>query len=740
MPDKMKEGESPKAHKDKEKEKQKIGQEMSATITSLKKKTESVKKTREHAMETGENREKDLASKAKATLYKEMKGVARVQNRAKSFGLDTERLEQTQMEANKVYLDKGPGKGPRGAGKKSKGFEEDYEMGEGSPKDVDEENGYVTRSKATKQMQWPKGKGQSPAKKGQDLRSPSQVSTPEPSYTKPPPPRKKDGKFEKKVETPEAQKRNAFDVLMGKEKGKAKRQAVGSKTSIGSSSKKSSATSKVEQEINQEREDERATDIVEQSVYERDIRMREDEVEDLERQLAVKRAEIQRKKERYEREEKEKEKLRKEKEKIRKNKLQRAKEADEKSSGRGSRENAGDDDDVIDDQAPQPKKELYYAKKSSTMPLQEQDMVSLARNVAESVNQEQERRTEEESMSQMARAAVAAVQALETRREERQQSAPSRLEALKVVARKRPELKFEARGKKVDFKSHMGAFLRAMKVEGLAYTDRLTEMKHWFGSIAYLRVAKYMWRDDAEAAFAEAVERLRNEYGEKSDTAEYMLASILEGDSIGAQAHDAICEFTLKLEEVFTMAVETGRDADFNREAIYKKVLTLKLPFLRNKWAWHLTKRGLKKPKFEDLMSFLLLNMKATELLQEYDDNSSSATASDETEFSLCATAAIISDTAGEKSATEQERHIARCPLCAKEHFLDQCNRFRGLMSDEKIDYLISLERCLKCTRKHKTERCWFKHPCQRCGQSHSTTMHDAIGTVILANGMVENC
>ena len=266
------------------------------------------------------------------------------------------------------------------------------------------------------------------------------------------------------------------------------------------------------------------------------------------------------------------------------------------------------------------------------------------------------------------------------------------------------------------------------------------EMKYWFGSTAYLRVASYIRREDAETAFNEAVARLRKEYGEKRDTAEDMLASILEGDTIEAQEQEAISEFTLKLEEVYMLAVETDRDSNFNREAIYKKVLASKLPFLRNKWAWHLTKKGLKKPKFEDLLSFLRLNMKATEFLQEYADSADEATKLDDTEFSLYAATANISETAGEKSATEQERYIARCPLCAKEHFLDQCNRFRGLKSDEKIDYLISAERCLKCTRKHKTERCWFKQPCLRCGQSHSTTMHDAVGTVTLANGVVENC
>ena len=102
MPDKTKEGKSPKAQreKEKEKEKKKIAQEMSATITSLRRKSECVKRARKLAWETGEAKDKDAEKKAKAALYEDMKGVARVQNRAKRAGLDTERLERTQIEAN----------------------------------------------------------------------------------------------------------------------------------------------------------------------------------------------------------------------------------------------------------------------------------------------------------------------------------------------------------------------------------------------------------------------------------------------------------------------------------------------------------------------------------------------------------------------------------------------------------------------------------------------------------------
>ena len=137
----------------------------------------------------------------------------------------------------------------------------------------------------------------------------------------------------------------------------------------------------------------------------------------------------------------------------------------------------------------------------------------------------------------------------------------------------------------MDFESHMRAFLRTMKVEGLACSDKLVEMKFWFGSTAYLRVASYMRRDDAETAFDEAVARLRKEYREKRYTAEDMIASLTSGEAIKSQDHEANAEFTLKLEGVFSLAVETDRDDNFNQEAIYKRILTSKLPFLLNKWA-----------------------------------------------------------------------------------------------------------------------------------------------------------
>ena len=373
-------------------------------------------------------------------------------------------------------------------------------------------------------------------------------------------------------------------------------------------------------------------------------------------------------------------------------------------------------------------------------------------------------------MSEMARAAVAAVQASDAGRDDRrQQVTSSRLEALKVVERKRPEIKFEARGKQVDFESHTRTFLRTMNIEGLTFADKLVEMKFWYGSTAYLRVASYMRRDDAETAFNEAVARLRKEYGEKRDTAEDMIASITSGEAIKANDHETIAEFTLKLEEVFSLAVETDRDADFNRDAIYKKILTSKLPFLLSKWAWHLSKRGLKNPKFEDLMSFLSTNMEAAELLKEYDigtnktkqtrkqttaetKKSSSENGRDGggwqtagakrkegidqrlTEMSGTPTTSAPRTNRSQATGPGQDtngqiqaRPMPKCEMCPESHWLDWCSKFRDLKPDEKVDCLRNMNRCLKCTRTHRTQDCRYSYQCRKCPEIHATIMHEAL-------------
>ena len=197
----------------------------------------------------------------------------------------------------------------------------------------------------------------------------------------------------------------------------------------------------------------------------------------------------------------------------------------------------------------------------------------------------------------------------------------STLEALKVAERGRPDHKFDGVDKAIDFDDHMRQFESVVDIDDLAPKDKLKEFKFWFAKLAYGRVSPYLRREDAEAAFGEATERLKKEYAKKVRNAEDMLSGVLKGEAIKKHEYEKAQEFILKVEEVYTMAVETNRQADFNRNSIIKRILQEKLPFLKEKWSWHATRRQTEDLEFKQFLEFLLLHMRAATKMFDYDDD-----------------------------------------------------------------------------------------------------------------------
>ena len=74
-----------------------------------------------------------------------------------------------------------------------------------------------------------------------------------------------------------------------------------------------------------------------------------------------------------------------------------------------------------------------------------------------------------------------------------------------------------------------------------------------------------------------------------------------------------------------------------------------------------------------------------------------------------------------------QNRFTPKCELCPESHWLDLCGKFRELKPDEKVDCLRNMNRCLKCTRTHRTQDCKFHFRCKKCSGDHDTVMHEAV-------------
>merc|ERR1712087_645198 len=141
----------------------------------------------------------------------------------------------------------------------------------------------------------------------------------------------------------------------------------------------------------------------------------------------------------------------------------------------------------------------------------------------------------------------------------------------------------------------------------------VAELPHWFGGLARVHISKYLRRDDHEQALEEAIEKLRYEHGNKATTAEEMLEVLLKGKTIENNDAVGMNMAISKLEEAFFLAVETERDADFNRKSLFRTILGNMFPHLKNKWANKVAQAQTKgKPmnKFEDFLTFLTIQKK----------------------------------------------------------------------------------------------------------------------------------
>ena len=318
--------------------------------------------------------------------------------------------------------------------------------------------------------------------------------------------------------------------------------------------------------------------------------------------------------------------------------------------------------------------------------------------------------------------------------------------------------------KKLDFDDHMSRFERAVNLPGLTAKWKLVEFQEWFSGVARVKISRYLRREDHDEAFQEAIDALKQAYGDKASTADDMMADLMSGSVINRKDADALDLFISRLEEIYFLALDTDRDSDFNRFSLYKRILAEKLPFLTHPWGTLMAKRGWKKPSFCDFLEFLALHRTIAQNVAEL--------AVEKTEPTKPVVAAKIHATAvevaakpkraispkappksvspkaapqtssseswaqvvkesGQKSAVPTPKPPAEvkqpiCPLCKGAHWLHYCPQFANLELDERNLYVREKRRCPNCLKAgHPVEKCYQRSNCW-CTEKHHILLHDA--------------
>ena len=119
----------------------------------------------------------------------------------------------------------------------------------------------------------------------------------------------------------------------------------------------------------------------------------------------------------------------------------------------------------------------------------------------------------------------------------------------------------------------------------------------------------------------EANEKLRIEHGNEATTAEELLEDILSGGSLEADDPVGIDYAVSRLEDRYFLAVETGRDADFNRKSFFRVIIMTLFPHLKSKWASELAEaqtNGRSLYSFEDFLKFLTIQKYVAYEMQKF--------------------------------------------------------------------------------------------------------------------------
>ena len=316
---------------------------------------------------------------------------------------------------------------------------------------------------------------------------------------------------------------------------------------------------------------------------------------------------------------------------------------------------------------------------------------------------------------------------------------PSVLEGVKIMERRRPSEKFTGEDSKIDFEDHIAQFKKAIDIPGLPASFKLAELKEWFGGLAKINLARYLRRGDHENALEEAIARLRSEHGCQATTAEEMLEDILSGKRLEPRDAVGISTAISKLEEAYFLAVETGRDADFNRNSLFKNILTTLFPHLTIKWAAEVAKaqdRGEKRETFEDFLHFLSIQKRVATMMRKLTSETEKPEKSTKTNKKPVQKEdkdgdgfkKVENKRQKSKSAERPKPEPRECSLCLDEkHWLHDCKKFAAMEIEDRWEYVFERSICPKCMRwTHKVEDCTYVARCGSCGGGHNTRLHGA--------------
>ena len=298
----------------------------------------------------------------------------------------------------------------------------------------------------------------------------------------------------------------------------------------------------------------------------------------------------------------------------------------------------------------------------------------------------------------------------------------ARMWAITHLQEIRPKAKFSG-GRKTDFAKQMRLVEGAFETPAISARQKLQELQHYFDGPAYDLVETDVLREDAETALSDAMGKLNRKFGVRRETALEMLEDLLGGKQVGERDHGALLMFYAKLQSVHSLAMETGRAADFETKSVVETILRKKLPHLMNKWfkksVRHIREKG-EELAFADFLKFVDEEHAVMEMLAR-------AMQGSQTGQKVGQTAKVAATNVG-----KERPHPAptkgggkECSVCGAAHAVAACPAFKSMSAADKRRQCQAAGLCFRCLeRGHAARFCPEEGRCNVCNQTHHPLLH----------------
>ncbi|XP_066590623.1 uncharacterized protein [Prorops nasuta] len=163
-------------------------------------------------------------------------------------------------------------------------------------------------------------------------------------------------------------------------------------------------------------------------------------------------------------------------------------------------------------------------------------------------------------------------------------------------------------------------------------------------------------------------------------------------------------------------------------------------PVTRKAWETHMSTRGLSSepsgsshfnvlrktpPTFRELTEFLEGTILALSSVTA--TNVSEKVSGQGKRHSQTSNKSIVKSyhTSSSSDTISKISNFLKCPLCAGQHYIGRCEKFKALKGSERHNEIRRLGFCFNCFGRHQVKNCQSKHSCNKCQGHHHTMLHD---------------